>query len=80
MSQPNKQPWRKLRSHGVRASDVDKLLDVLRELDLIVVEISTRIYKIPRRDRAAMRERNRRLHETIREHLSQFLYEPEKGA
>ena len=79
MSQPNKQPWRKLRSHGVRASDVDKLLNALRALDRIVVEISTRLYKIPRCDRAAMREQNRRLHDTIRERLAPFLDSSQRG-
>lgn len=79
MSQPNQQPWRKLRSHGVQARDVDKLLDALRALDRIVVEISTRLYKIPPRDRAAMREQNRRLHDTIRERLSVFLDSSQRG-
>ena len=74
MSQPNEHRWRKVRAHGLRAGDIDKLLNALRELDRIVVEISMRIYKIPRRDRAAMREQNRRLHSSIRERLSQFLY------
>jgi hypothetical protein len=79
MSQPNKKQWRKLRSHGVRASDVDNLLSALRALDRIVVKISTRLYKIPRRDRTAMREQNRRLHDTLRERLSLFLDSPERG-
>ncbi|HXY06784.1 MAG TPA: hypothetical protein VEI52_02935 [Terriglobales bacterium] len=73
MSQPNRQPWRKLRSHGGRASDVDQLLNALRVLDRIVVEISMHIYKIPRRDRAAMLEQHRCLHDTIRERLPRFL-------
>ncbi len=73
MSQPNRQPWRKSRSHGVRARDVDKLLSALRALDRVVIEISTRMYKMPRRDRAAMREQNRRLHNTIRERLFRLL-------
>jgi hypothetical protein len=79
MSQPNKQPWRKSRSQGERASDVDKFLNAFRALDRIVVEISTRHYKIPRRDRAAMREQNRRLHDTIRERVSLFLDSPQRG-
>ena len=79
MSQPNKQPRRKLRSNGVRARDVDKLIKALRALDRIVVEISTRLYEIPPRDRLAMREQNRRLHDTIRERLSLFLDSPQRG-
>ncbi len=73
MSQPNRQSWRKSRSDGIRARDVDKLLRALRALDRVVIEISTRMYKMPRRDRAAMREQNRRLHNTIRERLSRLL-------
>ncbi len=73
MSQPNKEQWRKLRTHSLRPNDLDKLLDALRALDRTVVEISMHIYKVPRRDRTAMRERHRRLHDTIRERLPRFL-------
>jgi hypothetical protein len=73
MSRPNSQPWRNLRSHGIRASDLDRLLNALRALDRTVVEISMNIYKIPRRDRTAMRKQHRCLHDTIRERLPRFL-------
>jgi len=79
MSQPNRQPWRNLPSHGVRTSDVDKLLNALRVLDRIVVEISMNIYKIPRRDRAAMLEQHRCTHNTIRERLPRFLHLSQRG-
>jgi len=79
MSQPNRQPWRNLPSHGVRTSDVDKLLNALRALDRIMVEISMQIYKIPRRDRAAMLEQHRCTHDTIRERLPRCLYQFQKG-
>lgn len=79
MSQPKKQPWRKFRSHGVRASDIDRLLKALRALDRTVVEISMNIYKVPRRDRAAMLEQHRRLHDTVRERLPRLLYQPQRG-
>ena len=69
VSQPNNQLPPKLRSSGVRASDVHKFLDVFRALDRTVVEISMQIYKVPRRDRAAMLQQHRRLHATIRERL-----------
>jgi hypothetical protein len=62
-----------LRSRRVRAGDVEKLLNALRALDRTVVEISMRIYKVPRRDRASMLEQHRRLHDTIRERLPRFL-------
>ena len=80
MAQPNKQPWRKLHSHGVRATDLDKLLSALRALDRAVVEISMSVYKVPRRDRAAMLEQHRRLHDMVREGLPRFLYPPERDA
>jgi len=78
MSQPNKQPRRKLRS-GVHASNVGKLLDALRALDSTMVEISMHIYKFPSRDRAAMREHHRRLHDTLRERFPRFLYQSQRS-
>ena len=77
MSQPNKQSGRKLRSHSVRATDLDKLLDAFRALDRTVVEISMNVYKVPRRDRATMLEQHRRLHDMVRERLPRILYQPE---
>jgi hypothetical protein len=73
MSHTNRQPWRNLRSHGFRAGDLDRLLNALRALDRTVVEISMHIYKVPPRDRTAMRKQHRRLHDTIRECLPRFL-------
>lgn len=78
MPQPDKQPWRKLRSRGVRATDLDKLLNAFRALDRTVVEISMKAYNVPRRDRAAMLEQHRRLHEMVRERLPRLLYQSEK--
>jgi len=79
MFQTKKQPGRKLRCDGVRASDVDRLLNALWALDRTVVEIAMNMYKIPRRDRAAMREQHRLLHDTVRERLPRFLYLPQRG-
>ena len=76
MSQRNKQPGRKFRSQSVRVSDVDKLLKALRALDRTVVEISMNVYKVPRRDRAAMLKHHRRLHDAVRERLPQYLFQP----
>lgn len=73
MSQPNNQLSRNSLFQGVRASDVDRLLNALRALDRTVVEISMHIYKIPHRDRTAMRKQHRCLHDTIRERLPRFL-------
>lgn len=76
MSQPNRRSRTKSRSGGVRASDVEKLLNAVRALDRTVVEISMHIYKIPRRDRAATLERHRRLHDSVRERLPRLLARP----
>ena len=80
MAQPNRQSRRKLDSHAVRAADLDNFLNAFRALDRTVVEISMNVYKVPRRDRAAMREQHRRLHDLVRERLPRFLYQPERDA
>jgi hypothetical protein len=73
MSHPNNQLGRNLRSHGIRAGELDRLLNALRALDRTVVEISMHIYKVPRRDRTAMRKQHRCLHDAIRERLPRLL-------
>jgi hypothetical protein len=80
MPQPVKQRWRKLRAQGARATDLDQLLNAFCALDRTVVEISMNAYKIPQRDRAAMLEQHRRLHDMVRERLPRFLYQSEKDA
>ena len=69
MPQPKKQAWRKVRSRSVRPTDLDKLFNALRTLDRTVVEISMRVYKVPRRVWAAMLEQHRGLHDMVRERL-----------
>ena len=70
MPQPNSQPGRKLRSRSTRATDLNKLLDLLRALDRTIVEISMNIYEVPRRDRAEMLEQHRVLHDMVRERVA----------
>lgn len=79
MSQPKKQPWRKLPSRDIRAADVDKLLNALRALDRTVVEISMNVYRIPRHHRAALLEQHRRLHDTFREHVPRLFSLPQRS-
>lgn len=79
MSQPPHQPLQNLRTDGVRANEVNKFLNALRALDRHVVEISMDIYKVPRRERAAMLKQHRRLHDAIRERLPRFLYDTQRG-
>jgi len=78
MSQPTNQPQRKMRSHGVQANEVHKLLNALLALDRTLVEFSMDLYKVPRRDRAAMRRLHRRLHSTVRERLPGLLHQPHR--
>lgn len=70
MPQPNKNSCPKLRSRSSRARGLDKLLNQLRALDRTVVEISMKIYNVPPRDRPAMLEQHRRLHDLVRNRLA----------
>jgi len=78
MSQPNHQQ-RKSRSHGVQGDEVHKLLNALLMFDRTLVEFSMDLYKVPRRDRAALRKLNRRLHDTVRERLPRLLQQPHRA-
>jgi hypothetical protein len=78
MSQPNHQLRRKLRSHSFPANDVHKLLNALIAFDRTLVEFSMDLYKVPRRDRAALRKLHRRLHDSVRERLPGLLHQPHR--
>lgn len=73
MAQQNERKWRALREQVIREGDPNEMLDILLALDRMVVELSLRVYKIPRGDRFLMREHNRRLHEAVRENLPRLL-------
>jgi len=73
MTRLDERKWREFRSQVISASDLSQLLDILLALDRRVVELSMRIYNIPRRDRFIMREQNRRLHDAVREHLPRLV-------
>jgi hypothetical protein len=66
MKQQRERKWRELRNPVISESDSNRLLEILLALDRTVVELSMRIYNIPRRDRSRMRAQNRRLHEAVR--------------
>ena len=55
MYQPHKQPSQNQRSHSGRIRNANKFFNALRALDRTVVEVSMQIYKVPRRERAMMR-------------------------
>jgi len=57
---------RTLRNQAASRSDPNEMLDILLALDRRVVELSMRLYNIPRRDRSVMRAQSRRLHDAVR--------------
>jgi hypothetical protein len=73
MTQPDKRRWRKLRNQLLSQRDPKEMLDVLLALDRMLVEVSMRIYQVPRRDRLTLRKQNRRLHAAVRQHLPRLL-------
>ena len=73
MTSHNKREARKLRSQTLSQHDPKEMLDVLLALDRMLVEVSMRLYKVPRRDRFTMRAQNRRLHDAVRQHLPRLL-------
>jgi hypothetical protein len=73
MTSHNKKEGRKLRSRVLSPQDPAEMLDHLLDLDRMLVEVSMRLYKVPRRDRFTMRAQNRRLHDAVRQHLPRLL-------
>ena len=49
------------------------MMDVLLALDRMLVEVSMRLYNLPRHEQLAMRKQNRHLHHTVRQHLPRLL-------
>jgi len=56
-----------------RGGDPTQMMDVLLALDRMLVEVSMRLYKLPRHEQLAMRKQNRHLHKTVRQHLPRLL-------
>jgi hypothetical protein len=73
MTRQNTSKWRKPHDQIMRRDDLNKMLDILFAFDRSMVELSMRVYNIPRRDRVAMREQNRRLHHALRDRLPRLL-------
>ncbi|SPE44203.1 hypothetical protein SBA7_300046 [Candidatus Sulfotelmatobacter sp. SbA7] len=78
MIQHDERKWCELPNQLTSESDRNQVLDILLALDRMVVELSMRVYNIPRRDRFIMRKQNRRLHAAVREHLPR-LAEPSRS-
>lgn len=68
--------WRESRNSAPRQTDPAEMLDTLLALDRMLVEVSMRLYKVPRRERFTMRKHNRRLHAAVRQHLPRLLTSP----
>jgi hypothetical protein len=49
------------------------MMDTLLALDRMLVEVSMRLYNVPRRDRFTLRKHNRRLHAAVRQQLPRLL-------
>jgi hypothetical protein len=73
MTKQNRSRRSKPDNHIMRRDDLNMMLDILLALDRSVVEFSMHLYNVPRRDRVAMREQNRRVHHALRECLPQLL-------
>jgi hypothetical protein len=66
--------WRHPTLHRV---ELDKLLDILSACDRGVVEFSMGLYKVPHRERVAVRSQNRRLHRALKASLPRLLQPPQ---
>jgi len=62
-----------LRNRTGPEAESNDALDILLALDRFVLELSMRLYNIPRRERLTVRKQNRRLHGAVRKHMPQLL-------
>lgn len=73
MTSQNKREWGKQRTEGLNRRDPQEMMDTLLALDRMLVEVSMRLYNVPRRDRFTMRKHNRHLHAAVRQQLPRLL-------
>jgi hypothetical protein len=73
MTKQNRSRRRKPYNHIMRRDDLNTMLDILLAFDRSVVEFSMHLYNVPRRDRVALREQNRRVHLALRERLPRLM-------
>lgn len=71
-----KRSSRKRRSPAVGDRERDEMLDMLLAYDRGVVEFSMGLYNVGGRDRDAIREQNRRLHDAVRKSASDLRSRP----
>jgi len=73
MTQRDNSTCRKMTNQVLQQSDPRQMLDILLALDRMLVEVTMRLYNVPRHDRLTMRKQNRHLHAAVREHLPRLL-------
>jgi hypothetical protein len=73
MTSQNKSEWGKQRAESLNRRDPEEMMDALLALDRMLVEVSMRLYNVPRRDRFTLRKHNRRLHAAVRQQLPRLL-------
>jgi hypothetical protein len=73
MTSQNKCECGKQRTEGLNRRDPQEMMDALLALDRMLVEVSMRLYNVPRRDRFTLRKHNRRLHAAVRQQLPRLL-------
>jgi hypothetical protein len=73
MTKLNRAKRRESRNLMTHRGDTKRMLDILLAFDRSMVEISMGLYNVPRRDRALMREQNRRLHRALRNHVPRLV-------
>jgi len=73
MASQGQQKQRKSPTQFLTGCDSLQMIDVLLALDRMLVEVSMSLYDVPNSDRSTMREHNRRLHNTVRQHMPRLL-------
>ncbi len=73
MTRRDSKKWIELRNRTGAEGESNNALDILLALDRFVVEVSMRLYNIPRRERLIVRKQNRRLHSAVRKHMLRLL-------
>lgn len=73
MTQRDNSTRRKMTDQVLHQGNPRQMLDILLALDRMLVEVSMRLYNVPRHDRLTMRKQNRHLHAAVREHLPRLL-------
>lgn len=67
MTQGRGSKQRKLRGGMISGGDSANVLDTFQVMDRMLIEVSMRLYNIPRRQRLILRGHNQRLHRAVRQ-------------